>query len=71
MGHAFDALPLYRYALLVDALRRLEGDVHAREAVHLVRDAVVPAEVEGGSGVRHEAEMVIAHGRPPFSVFGP
>ena len=71
VGHAFDALPLYRYALLVDALRRLEGDIHAREVVHLVGDAVVPAEVEGGPGVRHEAEMVTAHGGPPFSVFGP
>ncbi len=70
VGHAFDALSLYRYALLVDALCRLEGDIHAREVVHLVRDAVVPAEVEGGPGVRHEAEMVFAHGRCPFSVFG-
>ena len=71
VGHAFDALSLYRYALLVDALGRLKSDVHAREVVDLIGDAVVPAEVEGGPGVRHEAEMVIAHGGPPFSVFGP
>ena len=61
VGHALDALVLYGHALLVDALRRPEGDVHAREAIHLVWDAVVPAEVEGGPGVRHEAEMVFAH----------
>ena len=51
VGHAFDALPLYRHTLLVDALRRLEGDVHAREVVDLIGDAVVPPEVEGCPGV--------------------
>ena len=61
MGDALHALILHGDALLVDALRRLEGDIHAREVVHLVGDAVVPAEVENGPGVRHEAEMVFAH----------
>ena len=69
--HSLHALALHGDPLLVDALGGLEGDIHAREVVHLVGDAVVPAEVEGGSGVRHEAEMVIAHGGPPFSVFWP
>ena len=68
VGHPLHGLALHGNSLLVDALGGLEGDIHAREAVHLVRDAVVPAEVEGGPGVGDEAEMVFAHGRCPFSV---
>ena len=71
VGHPLHGLALHGNSLLVDALGGLEGDIHAREAVHLVRDAVVPAEVEGGPGVGDEAEMVFAHGRCPFSVFEP
>ena len=59
--HPLHALALHGHALLVDALGGLEGDIHAREAIHLVRDAVVPPEVEGCPGVCHEAEMVFAH----------
>lgn len=67
MRNPLHALALHGDPLLVDALGGLEGDIHAREVVNLVGDAIVPAEVEGGPGVCHEAEMVIAHGGPPFS----
>ena len=51
MRDPLHALALHGHALLVDALGGLEGDIHAREIVDLIGDAVVPPEVEGCPGV--------------------
>ena len=50
-GYAGDALPLHGRAGLVDALSRLQVDVHTVERVEEVGHVVVPAQMQDGTGV--------------------
>ena len=58
-GHAGDALPLHGCPDLIDALRGLQVHVDAVERVENVRGVVVPAQMQDGTGISHDLEMVL------------
>ena len=57
-GHAGDALPLHSVAHLIDTLRGFQVHVDAVERVEKVRGIVVPAQMQDGTGICHDLEMI-------------
>ena len=58
-GHAGDALPLHSVAHLIDTLRGLQVHIHPVQRVEKVRGIVVPAQMQDGTGICHDLEMVL------------
>lgn len=58
-GHAGDALTLHGVANLIDTLRGLQVHIHPVQRVENVRGIVVPAQMQDGTGISHDFEMVL------------
>ena len=57
-GHAGDALPFHGCPDLIDALRGLQVHIHPVQRVEKVRGIVVPAQMQDGTGICHNLEMI-------------
>ena len=58
-GHAGDALTLHCVAHLIDTLRGLQVHIRPVQRVEKVGGIVVPAQMQDGTGICHDFEMVL------------